>query len=125
MPVILQNNELDIGMRLAKPVIRDRTVLLPSGKELNEADIDTLRRSFPRGSIHILDPVLDDLVCFQDVTRDRKVAATTRRRLLRAMSGVREKFSSRVALGGMDLRGVHEPWRSSRSTSTTTPMRRP
>jgi len=108
MPVILQVHELDIGMRLANPVIRDRNILLPAGKVLNDADIDTLRRSCPRAAIHISDPVLDDLVSFQDVTRDRKVAAATRRKLLRAMSSVRDKFSSRMALGGMDLRGVHE-----------------
>jgi HD-GYP domain-containing protein (c-di-GMP phosphodiesterase class II) len=108
MPLLLQAHELEVGMRLAKPVTSDRRVLLPAGRTLNSADIDSLRRVYSRATICILDPVLDEIVPFQDVTRDQKVAQATQRKLLKTMSSVREKFASRMSLHGADLSGIHE-----------------
>jgi len=108
MPLYLQPDELEAGMRLAKPVICDRRVLLPAGRVLNPVEIDNLRKRYPRATVYILDPVLDEWARFQDDSRDSTVALAAREKLVDALSGVREKFASRMSLRGMSLRGVHE-----------------
>jgi hypothetical protein len=108
MPVYLQPHELEPGMRLARPVVHERKVLLGEGRVLSDLDIEILRRDYAKVTVYILDPVLDDAVTFQDEARDRKVAATARRKLLSTMTSAREKFASRMSLRGLDLRGVHE-----------------
>lgn len=106
MPLILHVDELRQGMRLFQAVMRGDQTLLPAGKVLEDWEINKLRRLFPTLSVRIGDPVLDEMVEFQDDGQDHEVAATVSRKMGRLMGSVRNKLSQRTALEASDIAGL-------------------
>ena len=107
MPLFLHCDELEPGMRLAESIVSGGRVLLAGGKVLTHADVDILRQKHPNTHARVGDPILDQLVAFEDDSRDRKVAANVRRRIAGAMSEVKTRFSSRTSLGAINVRALH------------------
>lgn len=58
-------------MQLAAAVRRGPTMLLPAGKALAASDIASLVKRYPEHRIRVADPVLDDLVPFEDDSADQ------------------------------------------------------
>ncbi|MCH7525894.1 MAG: hypothetical protein IID39_00520 [Planctomycetes bacterium] len=108
MPLQVTTSELSSGMRLHQAVYDGPRLLLPAGKELNSADADYLRHRRPGASVFIEDPVLDELVAFEDERRNWHVARAARAALVNRLSGVQERFASRMSLKAVDCRGVEE-----------------
>jgi len=82
-------------MRLASNIVNRFSVLLPHGHLLNENDIVALRRRFPEKMVQINDPLLDQLVEFDDDSHDQKVSMEVRRN----MATVSQKVSAAVRSG--------------------------
>lgn len=77
--------------------------MLQAGRRLSQADIDAVRRRYPALSVCVEDPVLDDVIEFEDDTRERTVAAEVQRRIRRSLAAVRDRFTRRGALRGDDF----------------------
>ena len=103
MPILLQVDELKPGMRLHQPILRDKQMMLVSGKALESWEIDSLRRRFPDLTVQICDPVLDEWIEFEDDSRDHEVAATVNRRMSQLMTSVRDKLGNKTALEAVDV----------------------
>ncbi len=95
-------------MRLHEPVYDGSQLLLAGGKTLNSADVDFLRKRLESAQVYIEDPVLDELVTFDDDKRDRAVAEETQNKLVELLSDVQEKFASRMTVKSVDCRGIQD-----------------
>jgi hypothetical protein len=93
-------------MRLTESVMAGGRVMLAGGRELTPEDIATLKRRFPKLHVRVGDPVLDELVDFQDDSHDREVAYTVQQRVGEALAGVQEKFSPRTSLAAVNFSSV-------------------
>ncbi len=96
MPLILRTDELQPGMRLGDSLMFKDRVMLPAGKVLDQWDINAVKRRFPNVRLTVGDPVLDELVEFEDDRHDRTVAQTAQTKISEAMSHVQERFNSRT-----------------------------
>ena len=106
MPILTNTNELCNRARLHRSVYDGTQLLLPAGKVLNSADIDFLRKRCAGASVYIEDPVLDELVAFEDDSHDCHVAHTTQKKLIGLLSDVEERFASRMSVKTMDCQGI-------------------
>ena len=106
MPLLTSVNDLTAQMRLHDPVYDGVQLLLPAGKVLNSADIDFLRKRCAAAQVYIEDPVLDELVTFDDYARDREIAQKTQTKLVHLLADVEDKFTPRMAVRSLDCRGI-------------------
>lgn len=95
MPILLRVNELEEGMCLAAHVMNRYSMLLPNGHKLLEKDIISLKRMLPEESFQIVDPLLDEIVKFEDDSADRKVSQHVRQNIL----NITQKVSGNVRDG--------------------------
>jgi hypothetical protein len=107
MPVSVQSDELQPGMRLFEPVLWRDMVMLPSGRLLTEEDVSSVRRRFPDLSIRIMDPVLDEAVEFEDDERNREIASSVKEKIVEAMSHVDQRYSKHASLKGVDFKAIN------------------
>ena len=107
MPLLLRCDELEPGMRLSEAIIHGGRRLLTGGKTLTHADVDSLRSRYPELSVRVVDPILDNIVGFEDDSREREVAVTAQRKISRTMSDVSRRFSSRMSITAMDVNAIH------------------
>jgi HD-GYP domain-containing protein (c-di-GMP phosphodiesterase class II) len=108
MPIVVRVEELQPGMCLKHPLLQGSRVMLAPGTALEEWHINSLRRRFPNLTVQICDPVLDDMVEFQDDSHDHEVAATVNRQMSRLMTRVRELLGRKTALDGSDVFGLQK-----------------
>ncbi|MEE9293784.1 MAG: HD domain-containing phosphohydrolase [Phycisphaerae bacterium] len=108
VPVLTNPEELAVGMKLQQPVYAGSQLLLSAGKVLNAADIDFISQRAPRATVYVVDPVFDELISFHDDTRDRAVAHSTHRTLIRLMTDVEQRYASRAITNKIDCRGIQE-----------------
>ncbi len=106
MPVLTCVSELTAGMRLHQPVHHHGNLVLPAGAALNSADVDYLSKHCAGISVLVEDPVLDELVSFDDSGRDQEVAQETQTKLVELLADVQDTFASRLTIGAIDCRGV-------------------
>jgi HD-GYP domain-containing protein (c-di-GMP phosphodiesterase class II) len=99
MPV----ESLQPGMRLYRSLYNGHIVLLSAGRILEWADIDALRRHYPQAQLYVCDPVLDELVEFQDDSHDQEVSAHVQQRLGQVLGTVRQKLGARTSLDRNDV----------------------
>jgi HD-GYP domain-containing protein (c-di-GMP phosphodiesterase class II) len=107
MPVLIPCHELQPGMRLADPIRRAGRTLLAGGKQLTRAEIDSLQARFPDMTVAVADPILEDIVEFEDVSREFKVAETVIKKIAGAMSEVQKRFSARASLSHVHFAKLH------------------
>jgi len=106
VPLVIRCDELQPGMDLFEDILwRDR-VMLPAGKVLTDTDIAALHRRFPDLTIRVKDPVLDEIIEFENDTHDREVAETVKQKIAGAVSTVSEQISSRASMARVDFRAV-------------------
>ncbi len=103
MPLLLNTNELQPGMKLALPVKINGRVMLQAEKPLTSTEIDALRTRYVDLNVRVLDPLLDTLIEFEDDTHERMVGRQIRLRVSEAMSEVAGRFEHRAALTGDDI----------------------
>ncbi len=112
MPLLIPTDELQPGMALAEALIADGRVMLRGGRPLSADDIGAMRRRYPGQRLRVLDPVLDEVVKFEDDRRERQIAAETQRHVARAVGRVHERLHARTAIDageiGLLAATVHE-----------------
>ena len=108
MPIVTSTDDVAVGMRLHEPAYAGTQLLLPAGKTLNSADVDYLRSRAPRAALCVLDPVLDELVTFDDDRRDREIAQTAQTKLVSLLSDVQRKLGARVSMKSRDCVGIEQ-----------------
>jgi hypothetical protein len=108
MPLLVPTRELQPGMKLADALVQAGRVMLPRGKTLTDTDVTALIRRFPDIRLRIGDPVLDQVVEFEDDTHDQEVATTVQKQVAKAMSKVQERLASRADLRGMNFGAVQD-----------------
>jgi HD-GYP domain-containing protein (c-di-GMP phosphodiesterase class II) len=107
MPLLVAVNELKPGMRLYHGIHRDQHTLLTAGQVLEEWEISKLCRLCPDLTVQISDPLLDEIVDFQDTSRDEAVASAVTRQMSGLMTRVRRKMAGRTTLKTGDISGLH------------------
>ncbi len=108
VPIMTSTDEAAVGTKLHQPVYDGVQLLLPKGKVLNSADIDFLRSRCPGSTLYIEDPILDELVAFEDDAHDREIAQKTQRTLVNLMTGVQQQYTSRMTTQSIDCQGIQE-----------------
>lgn len=108
MPICLNVEELKPGMKLFQAVCNEYTVLLPAGKVLEQCDVDALRRKYQDMGVMIADPLLDEIVDFQDNTKDRETASRSRTTMSKALGNVRKRLTGRTTIRSADILGLQQ-----------------
>ncbi|MDY7108545.1 MAG: HD domain-containing phosphohydrolase [Planctomycetota bacterium] len=91
-------------MRLFEPILRKGRVMLPGGRALSSDDIGALRCRYPERAVRIEDPVLDELVAFEDDSHERTVARVVRRLIASALDVIRPGLAAREDGRPLNLR---------------------
>jgi hypothetical protein len=103
MPILLPSTDLRPGMRLSRPLVFKGRLLLPAGQVLDRRDLDLLRRLHWNLQAYIADPVLDQLIVFEDDSRSETVSRVARREVVRAVRQVYQQLGAVGSLDRMDL----------------------
>ena len=103
MPILIPCSELKPGMQLSRPLLEREALLLAANRELTIQDIKALRRRCPRTHVHVIDPILDELLEFEDDGREREVADRVRYQIADAMTEVQQRFADRATLKDVDI----------------------
>ncbi|UCG16693.1 MAG: HD domain-containing protein [Phycisphaerales bacterium] len=103
MPISLRCEELQPGMKLHDTLIARGRMLLQAGCVVSWEHITLLRRRYPKLVIRVGEPILDDVVEFEDDSHEREVARTVTRTVVKCMANVRERFSARASLREMNV----------------------
>jgi len=108
MPILLTVDELEPGMVLANNIYNEFSVLLPHGRKLNEYDIAALLRKFPEILIEVTDPVLDEMVSFDNTQHDQEVSREVRKNIATVSKKVSQSLRSGVELKGPNVVGIQQ-----------------
>jgi hypothetical protein len=104
MPLLLLPAELEPGMRLFEAILRKGRVMVPGGRRLSRDDIGALRCRYPHRAVRIEDPVLDELIAFEDDSHERTVAGVVRRTIASALDAIRPDALNRETERALNLR---------------------
>jgi len=108
MPILLKVDELEAGMCLARNVVNRYSVLLPAGHTLSNDDIASLARRIPDSLIDVIDPLLDQIVQFEDDSQDKKVSHKVRKNISSVVQKVSSKIREGVILNAENISGMEE-----------------
>jgi HD-GYP domain-containing protein (c-di-GMP phosphodiesterase class II) len=106
MPLLIPITGLQPGMKLAEAIILDGRVMLRGGLTLRSEDISVLQRRFAGRQVRISDPVLDEVVEFEDDGRDRQIAADVQQKVIRSLSRAQERLRSKTALDNAEVNAI-------------------
>lgn len=106
MPVLVNSNELQAGMRLAEAFVHHGRTMVPGGKVLDSSLTESLQRRYPNQMFKVGDPILDSVVDFEDDSRERMAANKAATQISTAMADVHAKFQGRTSLGSVDFVGM-------------------
>ncbi len=106
MPIILHINDVTPGMQLAGNVVNRFSILLPHGRVLSENDIQALRRRFPDLQVQVLDPLLDQIIEFENTGKDQETSLRVRKTVSQVTGKVSTVVRSGVTLDGNNIKGI-------------------
>ena len=108
MPILLHVSELEPGMRLARNAMNRFNVLVRHGRALTQENIDALFRRFPDMTVQVVDPMLDQIVEFEDDSQDHAISNEVRRNVAAVANKVGDNIRSGVALKAENIQGVQQ-----------------
>ena len=106
MPILVPVNQLQPGMCVAFNVTNRYSTLLPHGTKLTQDHIESLIKRMPDGAVKIGDPLLDDIVEFEDNSRDHEVSLEVRRNISTVSSKINQTIRSGVGLTANNIAGM-------------------
>lgn len=93
-------------MCLASNVVNKYNVLLPHGRRLSEHDVNALQRKLPDANVRVVDPVLDEMVDFEDNSQDHAASLKVRKNIAILGQKVGSMVRSGVSLDATTLAGM-------------------
>jgi len=108
MPILVHVDDLEPGMCLASNIINRFSVLLPHGHTISEKDIASLKRLTPDSMIQVVDPLLDQIVEFQDDSHDQNVSRVVRKNVASVIGKVGSNIRSGVHLTRENIAGMQK-----------------
>ncbi len=106
MPILIRVANLEPGMCLAANLVNRYSVLLPHGHTLSEKDIASLTRRIPDEMVQVINPLLDQIVDFQDNSHDQNVSQTVRKNVATVVSKVSSQIRTGVSLTSDNIVGM-------------------
>ncbi len=106
MPILVQTEELEPGMILDDNVINRYSVMLKRGHTLSDKDIAALKRLQLQNSYAIADPILNQVVEFQDQTADKNISRKIRSNVTNLVQKVSDNIRSNIALDADNIAGI-------------------
>src|SRR3954454_10853501 len=103
MPLLVQSEDLQHGMRLAEAFIWHGRTMLPGGKVMTDVDVDVIRRKYPAVNLRVSDTVLDAIAAFEDDGREREAVRSVGQKIAGSMSEVQERVSAHASLAGVNF----------------------
>jgi HD-GYP domain-containing protein (c-di-GMP phosphodiesterase class II) len=73
---------------------------------LNASDISAVRRRFPNSSLTVGDPLLDEVVDFEDDKQERTVAKEAQKKIVKSMEHVQERFNKRTDASKINFKAM-------------------
>jgi len=108
VPILISVEDLEAGMCLARNLVNQFSVLLPHGHKITERDIESLKRVIPGRYVQITDPLLDEMVDFENDTHDTTVSQTVRKNVATVMKKVDSQIRSGVKLDSNNVAGMEK-----------------
>lgn len=105
---MLRVDELEAGMCLAANVMNRYSLLLSHGHKLQEKDISSLSRVLPDAYIQVIDPLLDQVVEFEDNTQAREVSRHVRHNISNVAQKVSQNIRTGVTLNAENIIGMQK-----------------
>lgn len=94
-------------MKLAEAIVVDGRVMLRGGLTLRNEDISVLQRRFIAAQqVRVTDPVLDEVVKFEDDGHDRQIASDVHRKVTRSLSRAQERLRGKTALDNTEISAI-------------------
>jgi HD-GYP domain-containing protein (c-di-GMP phosphodiesterase class II) len=93
-------------MRLAEPLVWHKRLMLPAGWVLTMTDITSLRRRFPGLTLRVGDPIMDNVVEFEDDRYEREVAQNVQHGVAKSLGEVGKRFAGRTSLKGINMDSI-------------------
>ena len=106
MPILLHVDELEPGMCLAGNIMNQFSVLLSNGHHLTDKDILSLKRLMPNEFVRIGDPILEQIIDFEDDHHDKMVSLEVRKNVASVVKNVSEQISAGVTLDADNIAGI-------------------
>ena len=107
MPLLTTINDLQPGMILSSNIVNKFNVLLPKGHELTDNDIIKLTHLIPKTNIYVIDPSLDDIVNFDDVSLAQTVASVVQEKSATVIDKIDTIIRSGRSLTSADANGMN------------------
>lgn len=104
MPLLLPVSDLRAGMKLAEPFVFKGRIMLVADRILSADELDGLKRRYPRAMARVVDPILDEIVDFEDDRFDREVARKAQGQIAGCLSDVGRSLAQRSTLTGRDFK---------------------
>lgn len=98
MPLYIPVEETQKGMRLAETFAFMGRSMLSAGKVLSDSDVTKLRKRFAGVYVRVADPILDDLIEFEDDTHERSRARQVQTKVVQCLASVEQRLSCRTSL---------------------------
>ncbi len=108
MPILLSTKELAVGMTLSHNVSNQHNMILKKGHELTESDISSLRKYYPDIMVHVGDPILDEVIDFEDESKDIEVSQQIRSNAVAMTQKVSGALKNKTKLTGRSIMGVRQ-----------------
>jgi len=90
-------------MLLSEAIRQDGRTLLAAHKTLSNSDIRSLNLRIPEATIRVIEPEFDDIVNFEDDSKDRELADSVRGRINEAIGDVPVQLMERTSLHRIDV----------------------
>ncbi len=108
MPILVNTEELEPGMVLASNIINKYSVLLSAGHKLTNNDIKSLVRQSSIHTAQVVDPLLDQLVEFDDNSNDLESSLKVRRTMATVSGKVSGIVKSSTAVSSENIAGMQQ-----------------
>ncbi len=108
MPILMNIDELQVGMTIAKDVVSKFKVIMPAGHSLREEDLVSLKKHLPNMAFSIKDAVIDSHVEFENEEYQLKISQDVRSKIYTASKEIMKNIRAGVELKGESINLIRE-----------------
>jgi HD-GYP domain-containing protein (c-di-GMP phosphodiesterase class II) len=108
MPVLVPCDELKPQMCLTEPIRQSGRMLLSANKTLTAGDITALKNRFPDICVRVADPVLDEVVEFEDDSRDIQTFEAVSTKIAESIAEVGKHYARNPTLNHLHVGRIQQ-----------------